>query len=146
MKYGDISNQHAPILAICVDDLLYNFHEHKGIFAKFLPKRKSINQNFVFRVNWIWSKTNFSIYLVSYKWGLSKLLENLTLGGVSSINCTQAISYLDGGIELARQDISYSYYLYIDTDEERLTKLSCPNTRHYSELESETGMDGRRFF
>ena len=145
MQHGDIGNQSAPIIAICVDDLLYNYHERSGIFSSFLPPKREVNCTFLYRLNWIWLKTKFAIYLVSFKMSEEELLHELE-GIELNFNYTRAVSYKEGGEDLARQDISYSYHLFVDTDEDRLTRLSCSNTRKYAELESSTGMDGRRFF
>ena len=106
MQHGDIGNQSAPIIAICVDDLLYNYYERGGIFSRFLPPKREVNCTFLYRLNWIWLKTKFAIYLVPFKMSEEELLHELE-GIELNFNYTRAVSYKDGGEDLARQDISY---------------------------------------
>lgn len=144
MKYGDISNQCSPILAICIDDILYREEKRTGILSRFLPTKRVLNQEFIYRINWLWAKTNFAIYLVSFALSEAELIDELTGTGLP-INYTRAVSYLDGGVELARKDIDYSFSFYVDDDETRC-KFFGPRAYRYKELENVSGMNGRRFY
>jgi hypothetical protein len=125
MKYNDISNREAPIIAFNLDNLLYE-EKSKSLFDIFKPRK--LNQNFLDIVNNIWYNFEFSIYLVSGE------LTSDTFTRVEDIDIqfTNAIHYT--GIDNLRRMIQYRFHLYVDGDNELISKLSAKNVIHIDDI------------
>ena len=127
MRNGDISNKEAPVIAFNMDNLLFE-SKSDSIFDIF--KKKKLNQTFIDIVNNIWYNYEFSIYLVSSQIVLEaeKILENV------DIQVTRVVHYT-GESNLQRL-LTYRFYLYVDSDVNLISRLSCKNAIHIDELQN----------
>ena len=133
MKFNDLCNRTAPIIAFNVDNMLFkeDSNKPKGIIEKIKNafKSKDINEEFIDTVNNVWANYDFSVYLVTNSKPSPDLEDYyFSLG----INFTKLVSYT--GIDNLRRQLNYVFYLYVDCDEELLSVLSCKNAVNMKDL------------
>ena len=126
MRFNDISNRQAPIIAFNLDNLLYE-EKSKSIFDAFKPRK--LNQTFLDVVNNIWYQYEFSVYLVSKE----QVSETYSKLEDVDILYTSAIHYT--GEDNLRRMLNYRFHLYVDKDRELLSVLSCRNAIHIDDIQ-----------
>ena len=139
MLHNDISNKQAPILAFNVDNLL--FKEEQGE-SSIIDRVKSLIQSdrkkfisrdvdmtFVNKINNIWMKHPYSIYLITfspYKDDLFTILDR------NLVNYTSLVELFEWEDIRHRCRLQFTYYF--DSNEELLSYVSTSNARHIREL------------
>ena len=133
MLKGNISNCSSPIVAFNVDHLLFKENaEEFGFFRKILSNfsldRKEVNAEFISLVNKIWTKYDVAIYLIT---ALDKqLVEELLDENMVSYTSLQNFDNV-GDLDYI---IEKHYFLYVDNDDNFLSKLHTKKAINISEL------------
>lgn len=138
MRWGNISNQTAPIVAVNVDNILFAPKEDSFInqIKKFLHFdaehfkyfNRNINQENVYLLNNIWSKNDISLYLITFTDYHDEIAEILNLEDVFYTRLQKA-----PGVDWLRRKCMYGYSFYFDSDVELLSVLSVDNAKNISE-------------
>lgn len=139
MLHGDISNKQAPVIAFNVDNLLFKQEQEDSSLInkmkslvqsdrkKFISK--DVDMTFVHRINNIWIKHPYSIYLITfspYKDDLFTILDK------NLVNYTSLVEMFEWEDVRHRCRLQFTYYF--DNDEELLSYISMNNALHIREL------------
>ena len=139
MLNGDISNKQAPVLAFNVDNLLFKEEQGESSIIdrvkslvqsdrkKFI--NRSVDMTFVNKINNIWIKHPYSIYLITfspYKDDLFTILDR------NLVNYTSLVELFEWEDIRHRCRLQFTYYF--DSNEELLSYVSTSNARHIREL------------
>jgi hypothetical protein len=138
MLGGDLSNRQAPILAFCIDELLFKEapltttlqrlkYRMLSETQKFLTR--PLNKDFITIIDNLWNKYSYSIYFITFhpfEEQLYKVLDD------NNVNYTKLI-YVDEWDDLRRAcHLQYTYYF--DRNGERLSFIGSTNALHIDEL------------
>lgn len=139
MLHNDISNKQAPILAFNVDNLLFKEKQGESSLIDVVKslvqsdRKKFVNRDvdmtFVNRINNIWIKHPYSIYLITftpYKDDLFTILDR------NLVNYTSLVELFEWDDIRHRCGLQFTYYF--DNDEELLSYISMNNALHIREL------------
>lgn len=139
MLHNDISNKQAPILAFNVDNLLFKEEQEESFIIDRVKsliqsdRKKYINRDidmtFVNKINNIWMKHPYSIYLITfspYKDDLFNILDR------NLVNYTSLVELFEWDEIRHRCGLQFTYYF--DNDEELLSYVSMNNALHIREL------------
>ena len=139
MLHNDISNKQAPILAFNVDNLLFKEEQGESSIIDRVKsliqsdRKKFISRNvdmtFVNKINNIWMKHPYSIYLITfspYKDDLFTILDR------NLVNYTSLVDLIEWEDVRHRCGLQFTYYF--DNDEELLSYVSMNNALHIREL------------
>jgi hypothetical protein len=130
MRFNDISNRQAPIIAFNLDNLLYKKTAKKFLFFNY--EKEEPNQIFVDTVNNVWNKNEVCIYLVTaHDYLLNADFEEFLTDELMMMY-TKLIQH--HGIDNLRRMIFYHFHYFIDNDEEFMSKLSCKNVIHFNNI------------
>jgi hypothetical protein len=145
MKGGDISNKNAPIIAFNIDNLLFtdkerkpeNWKEYAERLVQYIkplsPEEKllkrELDKNFINIVNAIWYSYDFSIYFIS-KYDLEGSLGELLYDHY--VCYTRILQY--HSLQELRVLVNNSFYLYVDKDEELISKVYASNVVHIDKI------------
>ena len=132
MRYGDISNRSAPIIAFNVDNLLFINEKEDSLFDKiklFFGSNKKVDYVFLDIVNNIWTRYDLSVYMITYSDDTDSIHSLLD---EHHVNYTDVMQY--HGVDNLRRLVDNRFFLYVDNDESLLSKIGRKNAINISNL------------
>lgn len=141
MRFGDISNRSAPIIAFNIDNLLFTSSAPEtGLLSKLsaLFNVKKVDYVFLDILNNIWTKYDLSVYLVTGT-DSTELMYNVL--DENSICYTDIIKY--HGIDNLRRLVDNRFFLYVDCDEQIISQIGRKNAIHIKDLPNYLPVGGK---